>query len=128
MSNGKFLVDISALNLGDDALERIGDRLRGVVLGHIAEIPSAITSRLVIDPGRTDGMHVRPYLGTLDSSRADRPAMSAMYGVVIQEAILSNDTTRMSAVREQAEEYLSQAQAIKKELVVLRKALKSKKK
>jgi len=129
MSNGKFVVDISTLNLDDKTLDRIGERISNVVLSHLADDKRSLTSRIITrPPGHTDGLIAEPFLGSFGDLQIENPAgpaLAAMYGVVIQEAILSNDLTRMKMVKEQAEKHLDMAVDVKKELGNLRKQIRS---
>jgi len=129
MSNGKFLVDISTLNLDGKTLDKIGERISNAVLSHLADDDRSLTSRLLTrPPGHTDGLIVEPFLGSIGDLQIDNPAgpaLAAMYGVVIQEAILSNDLTRMQMVKEQAEKHLDMAVTVKKELAALQKQIQS---
>lgn len=123
MSDGKFHVDVSALNLDDETLDRIGSQISKTVLSHLADDKRAISSRILAYPGHTDGIIIRPWLDDLDGIKPV-PAPIPLYGVIIQEAVASGDLSRMKAVKAQAEQYLATAKDVEAELGNLRKSMK----
>ena len=124
MSNGKFEVDVSALNLDQNTLDSIESAINKIVLEEVSSLPGfRFKPRLFGPPGHTQGIIYRPPGGWERTPTLPGGIGTMMYGVVIQEAIASGDLSKMKIVEQEAEIFLKGAEVIKGALDDLNKKL-----
>jgi len=117
MSEGKFTVDVTALDLTEDALDALEAEINKIVLDEIASVNKLrLTPRIIGRPGQTRGFIYHP-TDTLN------PGPILVYGTAMQTAGGSGDLARMKLLVKEAEHFLEGAEIIKSELANLNKML-----
>ena len=121
MSKGTFEVDVSALDLKSDQLDRLEVKINAIVADAIAAQGFKNPPTRIWGGHGTRGIRYIPDGGLLGRT-AIKP-----YGVVIQEAIKSGDATRMKAVLSETKDYLKHADEVGAALKQLKSAIKKQK-
>jgi len=113
MSEGKYTIDVTALDLSEKALNALETEINKIVLDEIASVNGLrLSPRILGRPGHTRGFIYQP-------TDTIKPGPILVYGTAMQDAGGSGDLARMKLLAKEAELFLENAKIIKSELANL---------